>query len=160
MANRKKQAIGRFDSPEQEGYLRIWRLHERLNMLENEVFKSQGISAQQYNTLRLLLGRHPEPMQTLQIARKLISHAPDITRLLDGLDKKGLINRSRSLSSRRVVEVGITAAGIRLIEEMAPALQDLHQRQLGHLSKNQLDELNELLRLAGAPHEPPDSPWN
>jgi len=99
-------------------------------------------------------------MQTLQIARKLISHAPDITRLLDGLDKKGLINRSRSLSSRRVVEVGITAAGIRLIEEMAPALQDLHQRQLGHLSKKQLDELNELLRLAGAPHEPPDSPWN
>ena len=99
-------------------------------------------------------------MQTLQIAKRLISHAPDITRLLDGLEKKELICRARSQLSRRVVEVGISPAGLELLETLAKPLRDLHHRQLGHLSEGQLDSLNELLRQAGIPHEPPESNWS
>ena len=113
MARQKSSRI--FDSAHQEAYLRIWRLHDRLSMLEEELFSSHGITSQQYNTLRLLQARHPETMPTLQIARRLISHAPDITRLLDRLEKNALIHRARSTTSRRVVEVGITPAGLDLL---------------------------------------------
>jgi len=160
MAINKSSPVKRFDSPTQEAYLRIWRLHDRLSMLEDEVFKSNGITGQQYNALRLLRAHHPDLMQTLQIAKRLISHAPDITRLLDGLEKKELICRSRSQFSRRVVEVGISPAGLELLETLAKPLRDLHHRQLGHLSEGQLDSLNELLRQAGIPHEPPESNWS
>lgn len=159
MASRKHSLSRRFDSAEQEAYLRIWRLHERLSMLEDEVFKAHSITSQQYNTLRLLKARHPEPLQTLQIARRLISHAPDITRLLDGLENKGLILRARSSVSRRVVEVFITPAGLDLLAALAKPLKEMHHRQLGHLDAGRLDQLNELLRQAGLPHEPPESPW-
>ena len=156
----KRTSLSRkFDSPQQEAYLRIWRLHDRLGMLEDEVFREHGITSQQYNTLRLLKARHPEPMQTLQIARRLVSHAPDITRLLDGLEKKELIRRARSTASRRVVEVWICPPGLELLERLARPLRELHQRQLGHLDPEQVDRLNELLRIAGRPHEPEGSPW-
>ncbi len=159
MSAKRPSTSRKFDSPQQEAYLRIWRLHDRLGMLEDEVFKAHAITSQQYNTLRLLKARHPNPMQTLQIARRLVSHAPDITRLLDGLEKRELIRRARSLTSRRVVEVWICPPGLELIEKLARPLRDLHQRQLGHLDSEQVDRLNELLRLAGRPHEPEDSPW-
>jgi DNA-binding MarR family transcriptional regulator len=156
----KRTSLSRkFDSPQQEAYLRIWRLHDRLGMLEDEVFREHGITSQQYNTLRLLKARHPEPMQTLQIARRLVSHAPDITRLLDGLEKKELIRRARSTASRRVVEVWICPPGLELLERLARPLRELHHRQLGHLDPEQVDRLNELLRIAGSPHEPEESPW-
>lgn len=159
MSAKRPSTSRKFDSPQQEAYLRIWRLHDRLGMLEDEVFKAHAITSQQYNTLRLLKARHPNPMQTLQIARRLVSHAPDITRLLDGLEKREMIRRARSLTSRRVVEVWICPPGLELIEKLARPLRDLHQRQLGHLDSEQVDRLNELLRLAGRPHEPEDSPW-
>ena len=158
MARQKSSRI--FDSAHQEAYLRIWRLHDRLSMLEEELLSSHGITSQQYNTLRLLQARHPETMPTLQIARRLISHAPDITRLLDRLEKNALIHRARSTTSRRVVEVGITPAGLALLKAMATPIGLLHERQVGHLSAAQLAELNSLLKLAGMPHEPDSSPWS
>src|SRR3954447_23815527 len=100
-----------FDSPEQEVFLSLWRTYDRLRSLEDELFGRHGLTAQQYNALRLLRAAHPRKVPTLSLGGKLISRAPDITRLLDKLVERGLVERERPADNRRVVLVGITADG-------------------------------------------------
>jgi DNA-binding MarR family transcriptional regulator len=143
----------KFDSPEQEVYLNLWRTYDRLKALEDEVFGRFGLSAQQYNALRLLRSVHPGAMPTLALAGRLISRAPDVTRLLDRLEQRGLLNRERRPDNRRVVDVRITAPGLELLQELDAPVQECHQRQLGHLNARSLRELARLLKAARRPHE-------
>lgn len=149
----------RFDSPQQEVFLNLWRTYDRLRALEDEVFSRFGLTAQQYNALRLLRAAHPGKVPTLSLATRLISRAPDITRLLDKLHERGLIDRERPASNRRVVMIGITDAGLALLEEVAPAVRDCHASQLGHLDEEEMKTLVSLLRRARDPHESADSAW-
>src|SRR5262249_42397064 len=112
-----------------------------------------------YNALRLVRATHPEPVQTLTLADRLVSRAPDITRMLDKLDERGLIIRERPAENRRVVLVGITAAGPTLLQEGSGPLRDCHRRQLGHMAQADLKELVRLLHAARLPHEDKKSPW-
>src|SRR5262245_1815729 len=85
----RRPAKGRhFDSLEQEVFLNLWRTYDRLRALEDELFGRYDLTPQQYNALRLLRGVYPEPLPTLALAARLISRAPDITRLLDKLDER------------------------------------------------------------------------
>jgi len=143
----------RFDSLEQEAYLNLWRTYDRLRALEDELFSRYGITAQQYNALRLLREVLPTGLPTLALAKKLISRAPDITRLLNKLVERNLIERERKVSNRRVVEVRITPSGVRLLKELDPLVADTNARQLGHLSQSELRSLIEALRQARRPHE-------
>src|SRR5581483_10084923 len=97
-------------------------------------------------------------VRTLDLAGRLVSRAPDITRLLDKLERRGLIERDRPADNRRVVHVGITEAGRALLRELREPLRQCHARQLGHLSPRELAELAALLRAARAPHED-DERW-
>jgi DNA-binding MarR family transcriptional regulator len=159
MNARTLAAVPRFDSPEQEVFLNLWRTYDRLRQIEEELFGRYDLTAQQYNVLRLLRAAHPGKLATLDLARRLISRAPDITRILDRLEQMGLVGRERLADNRRVVHVGITAAGLTLLEEMAEPLRDCHRRQLGHLAAADLKKLGVLLRRARAPHEEGDSLW-
>lgn len=149
----------RFDSLEQQAYLNLWRTYDRLRALEEELFERYGLTAQQYNTLRILAARSPNSLPTLTIAAKLISRAPDITRLLDRLAERQLITRERPAANRRTVLVAITQAGLDLLAELAEQVRQCHRQQLGHLTPEQLHQLIELLRLARQPHEDPNSSW-
>ncbi len=144
---------GRFDSLEQEVFLNLWRTYDRLRALEDELFGRHDLTPQQYNALRLLRSEHPAKINTLDLAARLVSRAPDITRLLDKLEQRGFIERERPADNRRVVRIGITAAGLALLQELHDPLQDCHARQLGHLSRKQLKELVALLQAARRPHE-------
>src|SRR6476620_4128269 len=84
-----------FDSATQEAYLNLWRTYDRLRGYEDELFGNYDLTAQQYNALRLLRAVSPESLPTLTLAGRLISRAPDITRLLDHLVKRDLILRER-----------------------------------------------------------------
>ena len=143
----------RFDSLEQEVFLNLWRTYDRLRAFEDELFGQHDLTPQQYNALRLLRGAHPEKIHTLDLAGRLVSRAPDITRLLDKLEQRGLIERDRPSDNRRVVRIGITEAGLTLLRELHEPLQECHARQLGHLSRRRLQELNALLHAAREPHE-------
>ncbi|MEZ0265619.1 MAG: MarR family winged helix-turn-helix transcriptional regulator [Phycisphaerae bacterium] len=149
----------RFDSPQQEAYLNLWRTYDRLRMLEDELFGRHDLTAQQYNALRLLRGAHPGKVATLELAGRLVSRAPDITRLLDKLAERGLIDRERPAKNRRVVEVGITPAGVELLARLDADVRDTHQRQLGHLTDAEIAALVALLKKARAPHEPEGGGW-
>ncbi len=148
-----------FDSLEQEVFLNLWRTYDRLRALEDELFGRHDLTPQQYNALRLLRAAHPDKVPTLLLARRLVSHAPDITRLLDKLERRGLVERDRPADNRRVVRVGITEAGRALLRSLRDPVRDCHARQLGHLSPRDLKELAALLRAARQPHEEPGGSW-
>lgn len=150
----------RFDSLEQEAFLSLWRTYDRLRAFEDELFARHDLTPQQYNALRLLRAAHPAKIATLELAGRLVSRAPDITRLLDRLHERGLIERDRPAENRRTVRIGITEAGLALLAALHEPLQECHARQLGHLSRKQLGDLIELLQTARAPHEPPENAWH
>jgi DNA-binding MarR family transcriptional regulator len=149
----------RFDSLEQEVFLNLWRTYDRLRALEDELFAAHELTPQQYNALRILKSEHPGTVPTLDLATCLVSRAPDITRLLDKLEQRGLIERDRRPENRRVVRIGITQTGLDLLAKLREPILACHVRQLGHLAHTQLKELVGLLREARGPHEIPESPW-
>jgi DNA-binding MarR family transcriptional regulator len=159
MSTRPVQAGRPFDSLEQEAFLSLWRTYDRLRALEEELFAQHDLTPQQYNALRLLAAAHPERVRTLDLAGRLVSRAPDITRLLDRLEQRRLIERERPADNRRVVFVCITDAGRALLRQLREPLRACHVRQLGHLSRGQLEELVALLRAARLPHEESGSRW-
>jgi DNA-binding MarR family transcriptional regulator len=150
---------GGFDSLEQEVFLNLWRTYDRLRALEEELFGRYGLTPQQYNALRLIRAARPGGLPTLALAGRLVSRAPDITRLLDRLEQAGLVRRGRPADNRRVVRAAITDAGLTLLRQLAAPLRACHQRQLGHLAPAQLRRLADLLRAARRPHEEPGSGW-
>src|SRR5438094_3429048 len=133
-----------FDSLEQEVFLNLWRTYDRLRAFEDDLFSKYVLTPQQYNALRILRGAYPLKIHTLDLAARLVSRAPDITRLLDKLEQRGLIQRDRPADNRRVVRVGITDAGLTLLEDLREPLQICHARQLGHLSPRRLKQLKAL----------------
>jgi DNA-binding MarR family transcriptional regulator len=149
----------RFDSHEQEAFLNLWRTYDCLKALEEELFGRFQLSAQQYNALRLLRSVYPAPMQTLALGKRLISRGPDTTRMLDRLEQRQLIVRERRSENRRVVEIRITEEGLRLLDEMAESVREMHKRQLGHLSRPEQRDLIALLKRIREPHEDASCDW-
>jgi DNA-binding MarR family transcriptional regulator len=155
----KRANSRRFDSPYQEAFLNLWRTYDRLRVLEDELFGRHDLTAQQYNALRLLKAVGPKKIPTLNLASRLVSRAPDITRLVDKLAERGWVERARPAANRRVVHVGITESGIALLVALDQEVRDCHMRQLGHLRPAEIGELVELLRKVREPHESPESAW-
>ncbi len=143
----------KFDSPQQEAFLALWRTYDCLKAEEDAVFGEFAISSQQYNVLRLLKAAAPGAMAVSALGQRMITRAPDMTRMLDRLEQRDLIARERRDENRRVVEVSITEAGKSLLRQIANPLKACHQRQLGHLSEVQLQQLIALLHAARLPHE-------
>ncbi|HEY6564041.1 MAG TPA: MarR family winged helix-turn-helix transcriptional regulator, partial [Pirellulaceae bacterium] len=137
----------------------LWRTYDRLRMLEDELFGRFDLTSQQYNVLRLLQAHDPGTLRTLDLAARLVSRAPDITRMLDRLEERGWIERHRPSDNRRVVVVRISAAGRRLLDAIHGSLRECHARQLGHLSRGELKQLSHLLQAARKPHEVDGSHW-
>ncbi len=142
----------KFDSLQQEAFLELWRSYDCLKAEEDLVFDEFAISSQQYNALRLLKAASPESMAVSALGQRMITRAPDMTRMLDRLADRDLIVRVRRDDNRRVVEVTITEAGKALLQQIAEPIKACHQRQLGHLPEPQLRQLIELLRAARQPH--------
>lgn len=134
-------------------FLNLWRTYDRLRALEDEVFGRVELSAQQYNVLRLLKAARSDGLPTLTIAGRLISRAPDITRMIDKLEGRGLVVRDRPRDNRRTVQVRITETGLSLLRELAGPVRECHRRQLGHLDEKTLRKLNQLLQQVREPHQ-------
>ena len=147
----------RFDSLAQEAFLNLWRTYDRLKALEEATFSRHELSAQQYNSLRLLRSVQPAGMPVLELGSRLVSRAPDMTRLLDKLEDRGLVTRTRRADNRRVVDVVITTEGKALLDKMAAEVLECHARQLGHMHESDLRQLTHLLQRARSPHEA--EPW-
>lgn len=158
---RRRPPPAGFDSLEQEAYLQLWRTYDRLREIEERVFQSHGITAQQYNALRILRSVRPGSLATSALGARLVSRAADMTRLLDRLEELGHVARARTPENRRVVLVTITADGVAVVQRLAVAVRRLAEEQLGHLDRRTLRSLIEILVRAREPHEDPAAaaPW-
>ncbi len=105
---------------------------------------SSGVTLQQYNVLRILRGSQPDGLPTLEIAARMIEQAPGITRLVDRLERKGLIRRQRCPGDRRQVLCFITDKGLARVDALTASI--LNRRQpMNRLSPKDLRRLIELL---------------
>lgn len=137
----------RVPCPEEVAFLDLLRTCDLLSRAPAQVLKAEDLSSTQYNVLRILRGS-PEGLTCGEIACRMITRDPDITRLLDRLEKRGLISRWREAKDRRVVMAQITAEGLKLLGRLDDPVQETQRRQLGHMGQKKLRELAELLSAA------------
>jgi DNA-binding MarR family transcriptional regulator len=140
-----------FDLPEEEAGLNLLRTSESVRMPFDRLFAAYGISDPQYNVLRILRGHRGKGLPCTEISAQMVSRMPDMTRLVDRLEKGGLVRRCRTAEDRRVVLICITPAGLALLARLNQPVRDLHKETLGHLSRGELAELSRLLVKARTP---------
>jgi DNA-binding MarR family transcriptional regulator len=146
VVQRELRQKARLASPEQEAYLGLQIAAHRVGDPWMRYLKTQGLTPEQYNVLRILRGAAPEGLTCSRIAERMITRDPDITRLLDRLEKGKLAVRSRSSADRRAVQVAITAAGLAFLKRLDTAIADLApDRIFAKLGKRRLKLLNDLL---------------
>jgi DNA-binding MarR family transcriptional regulator len=136
-----------FTSREQEAYLSLLRTADALQTRVEAHLKGFGLTGTQYNALRILRGAGPEGLPCREIGERMITHDPDITRLLNRLEDRGLVERIRSRHDRRVIYGKITPPGLKLLREMDAPIEKYGRGLLRHVGQERLKELIELLEL-------------
>jgi DNA-binding MarR family transcriptional regulator len=138
-----------FKTAEEEALLSIVRTAAVLEHDFAESLKPYALTPTQYNVLRILRGS-PEGLCRNEVGQRLVTNVPDVTRLLDRMERCGLIQRQRKGSDRRYVSTRITDKGMRLVDRLDRELAAIHARQLGHLGEKKTRELIKLLAEARA----------
>jgi DNA-binding MarR family transcriptional regulator len=126
-------------------FVALVKAADTLALQAEQLFKASGLSATQYNVLRILRGAEPVGLACRAIGDRMISHDPDITRLLDRMEKRGLITRERQTDDRRVVKTRITPAGLAVLKTLDAPVREMHKKQFAHISATKLKTLSELL---------------
>ena len=132
---------------EEVAFLELSRTADILSRGVADVLKAEELSANQYNVLRILRGA-PDGLPCGEIGNRMITRDPDITRLLDRLEKRDLIVRSRESKDRRMVMAKITREGLNMLARLDDPVREAHRRQLGHLGRERLRNLMSLLEIA------------
>lgn len=130
-----------FESLEVEAYLNIIKTADHLHHSAAVVLKGRNISETQYNVLRILRGAGDDGLKCSEVGERMVTRDPDITRLLDRLEKQQLIERHRSQTDRRVVTTRITATGLRLLEELDAPIRQQSAAMFARLQPAQLQTL-------------------
>jgi DNA-binding MarR family transcriptional regulator len=134
-----------FKSLEEEAHLSIQRTAALLEHAFETALKPHGITATQYNVLRILRGAEPSGLCRSEIGERLVRQVPDVTRLLDRLEDARLLARQRGGEDRRYVVTRITKGGLHLLDQVQHRIDEIHRNQLGHLEEAQLRKLISLL---------------
>jgi DNA-binding MarR family transcriptional regulator len=137
-----------FASREEEAYLSVVRTGAQLLDAIEQLLKPYGITATQYNVLRILRGGGSEGLCRHELRDRLLTRMPDVTRLLDRMEDAELVVRTRDETDRRLVATRLTPRGRRLVDQLDSVVTEEHGRLLGHLTQDQLETLIELLALA------------
>lgn len=125
--------------------LKVMKTQEHLEAANSALIKSFDLSRPQYNVLRILRGAGSEDLNCHEVKERMITRVPDITRLLDRLENRGLVERWRCTEDRRVVRTRITATGLDLLSRIDQPLQDLWARQFAGFTPRKLAQLDRLL---------------
>ncbi len=135
---------------EEQVFIALAMTTDQLARRLEPVLKAAEISPTHYNVLRILRGS-PEGLTCSEIANRMITRDPDITRLLDRLEKRGLVSRCRTTEDRRIVLTRITEAGLALLAQLDAPVLETHHLLLGHLGPDRLRTLLQLLDDARRP---------
>ena len=125
-------------SREESAFLELLRTTDILSRRVSQTLKKEELSGTQYNVLRILRGA-PAGLSCGGIGNRMITRDPDITRLLDRLEKRGLISRFRETKDRRTVMVRMTPAGLDLVGRLDEPVQAVHREQLGTFGRETIE---------------------
>ena len=126
-------------------FIALQKAADKLALQAEQLLKSNGLTGAQYNVLRILRGAEPEGLACSSISERMISHDPDITRLLDRMEKRNLITRQRQSDDRRVVKTRITRSGLEVLKRLDMPIRELHKRQFAHMGTASVKTLADLL---------------
>jgi DNA-binding MarR family transcriptional regulator len=134
-----------FTTSREELYFSLAFTVDKLHRQVEETLKSSGLSEPQYNVLCILKAADPEAMSCSQIGNRMVTRDPDVTRLLDRLERSGLVERQRATVDRRVIQVKISPAGLTLANALEHPILDLHEKQLSCFEEATVQKLLEEL---------------
>jgi DNA-binding MarR family transcriptional regulator len=126
-------------------FVTLQKAADALSQQTEQLLKANHLTGAQYNVLRILRGAEPEGLACSDIGDRMISHDPDMTRLLDRMEKRALITRQRQKDDRRVVKTRITATGLELLRGLDQPIRELHKRQFQHMPAARLKTFADLL---------------
>jgi len=132
-------------SVEEQVFVAVLKAADHLGQQAEQMLKSHGLTGTQYNVLRILRGAGPEGLPCKSVGDRMISHDPDMTRLLDRMEKRGLISRERQKDDRRVVKTRVTPQGLEILKKLDTPVRAMHKEQFAHISAGKLKQLAELL---------------
>lgn len=127
-----------FAHPHEEAFVCALRTTDLLRSSLEKVLAAWGISVEQYNALRILAGAPSAGHPTLEVAARMVSRAPNITRLVDKLIEKRLVRRDRISEDRRIVQIRITPEGLKVLNEANPAVKRRILQMLSSLDESRL----------------------
>ncbi len=133
-----------FVNLESEAYLNLVILAQQMTDGVHQLLKTANLSMQQYNVLRILRGAGEEGRSCSEISERMVHRVPDVTRLLERLEARKVVQRQREVQDRRIVRCWITQDGLDLIATLDAPLAQLHQDALGHLGEQKLHLLIQL----------------
>ncbi len=133
---------------EEDVFVSLLRAADCLLQGVEQLLKTQNLSPAQYNVLRILRGAGPDGLSCREISERMVSRDPDMTRLLDRMEKRGLVTRERQKRDRRVVTTRVTPHGLEILERLDQPVRNLHRRQLRHMPAARLKTLADLLEEA------------
>ncbi len=134
-----------FSSIAEEAFLSVQRTADALSQKFEQFLKGWGISGTQYNVLRILRGAGPEGLRCGDIGERMVAHDPDITRLLDRLERAGWIERARDTRDRRVVLTHINRRGLDLLKEIDKPINEFVQQLGSHIPEQRFQDVIEIL---------------
>jgi len=134
-----------FGSVATEAFVGLVVAADHVTQLFEAVCKRHGITVDQYNVLRILRGVYPGGHPRSEVTRRLMRRAPDVSRLLDRLQRRHLVERSRSMEDRRLSVARITKSGLALLERIDPEKEIAEKNAMAPLGESQLRQLARLL---------------
>ena len=137
-----------FSTPWEEALLNLLRTADRFSHAMQCIIRPWGVTATQYNVLRILRGAGPDGLTCSEIGSRMLTADPDITRLLRRLKALKVIRQHRDRGDRRIVRTVISESGSKLLGEMDPVVKRAPELLLGHLSSGEIGELTRLLEKA------------
>ncbi|HWZ98519.1 MAG TPA: MarR family transcriptional regulator [Candidatus Dormibacteraeota bacterium] len=130
---------------EDQIFIAVMKAADYLGQQAEQLLKSHGLTGTQYNVLRILRGAGQDGLPCRSVGDRMISHDPDMTRLLDRMEKRGLITRERQKDDRRVVKTRITAQGMEMLKRLDQPVREMHKQQFQHMNATKLKQLADLL---------------
>src|SRR4051812_39063207 len=138
---------------EDQAFIALQKAADGLGQQAEQLVKANGLTGAQYNVLRILRGAEPDGLACSTISERMISHDPDMTRLLDRMEKRDLITRQRQTDDRRVVKTRITGGGLELLKQLDHPIRELHKKQFANMGNARVKELADLLEEIGKQRE-------
>lgn len=134
----------KFKSLHQKAVLNLLFTANWIQNKQRELFEPFGITGQQYNMLRILRGKHPEPIAAVEIKSRMLDKNSDVSRLLDRLIGKNLVKKNQCPNDKRATDISITETGLDLLNQLDTSINNLDS-YLINLTREEAKQLSDLL---------------